>query len=80
MKKSSDRTRFGRLMAGAAPFALALAAVSSPANAIVPNDNFTPDDIVDEDDVYAGVGQFFRNALKAITTRTASSSRQSRST
>ena len=61
MKKSSDRTRFGRLMAGAAPFALALAAVSSPANAIVPNDNYTPDDIVDEDDVYAGVGQFFRN-------------------
>ncbi|MGB7373718.1 autotransporter domain-containing protein [Pontixanthobacter sp.] len=51
-----------RLLLSSAPFALALAAVSSPAHAIVPGENTNSDDIVDEDDEFAGVGQFFSNS------------------
>ncbi|QLC22372.1 autotransporter domain-containing protein [Parasphingopyxis sp. CP4] len=40
--------------------ALALT-LAAPANAIVPNDNQTPDDIVDNDGGVNGVGMFFRN-------------------
>ena len=60
MKSSFNRTG-GRLLAGAATIALSTVAMSTPAHAIVPNDNFTPDDIVDEDEEFRGVGMFFRN-------------------
>lgn len=62
MKKSTGRTSIGRLLTGAAPLALSLAALSSPAHAIVPNDNYDPngDDVVDVNDQFSGVGMFFR--------------------
>ena len=60
MKSSFNRTG-GRLLAGAATIALSTVAMSTPAHAIVPNDNYTPDDIVDEDEEFRGVGMFFRN-------------------
>ena len=41
--------------------ALSSVALSTPAHAIVPNDNYTPDEIVDTDEEFAGVGQFYRN-------------------
>ena len=50
----------GRLLSGAAPLALSLAALSSPASAIVPNDNTTPAEAVDTDDEFSGVGMFYR--------------------
>lgn len=59
MKSTLNRTG-GRLLAGAATIALASVALSTPAHAIVPNDNYTPDDIVDNDDEFSGVGMFFR--------------------
>ncbi len=61
MTKSTDRKVLNRLLAGAAPLALSLAAFSSPAHAIVPNDNVGPEDAVDNDDNFRGVGMFFRN-------------------
>lgn len=51
-----------RLLLSSAPFALALAAISSPAHAIVPGENTDSEEIVDEDDEFAGVGQFFSNS------------------
>lgn len=59
MKSTFNRTG-GRLLAGAATIALSAVALSTPAHAIVPNDNYTPDDIVDEDDTFSGVGMFYR--------------------
>lgn len=58
--KSNNRTGVGRLLSGAAPLALSLAALSSPASAIVPNDNTTPAEAVDTDDEFSGVGMFYR--------------------
>ena len=40
---------------------IAAFALTAPAQAIVPNDNFTPDEIIDEEGGVNGVGQFFRN-------------------
>ena len=60
MKSTFNRTG-SRLLAGAATIALSSVALSTPAHAIVPNDNYTPDEIVDTDEEFAGVGQFFRN-------------------
>lgn len=40
---------------------MATLALATPAQAIVPNDNFTPQDIRDPIDSVNGVGQFFRN-------------------
>lgn len=57
---SIRNSRFTALTAGTAIGAMALM-LSSPANAIVPNDNFTPDDIVDTEGGVNGVGMFFRN-------------------
>jgi hypothetical protein len=48
------------LLAGAATLALAAGAVATPAHAIVPNDNVGAEGAVDNDDVYSGVGMFFR--------------------
>ncbi len=58
MKLSETRRR--GLLAGSATLALAVAATSVPALAVVPNETTTPADIVDTDDEYRGVGMFFR--------------------
>jgi uncharacterized protein with beta-barrel porin domain len=60
MKSTFNRTG-SRLLAGAATIALSTVALSTPAHAIVPNDNYTPDDIVDNDEDFSGVGMFFRS-------------------
>ncbi|UYH55215.1 autotransporter domain-containing protein [Qipengyuania sp. SS22] len=60
MKSTFNRTG-SRLLAGAATIALSTVALSTPAHAIVPNDNYSPDDIVDNDEDFSGVGMFFRN-------------------
>lgn len=57
---SIRNSRFTALTAGTAMGAMALM-LSSPANAIVPNDNYTPEEIVDNDGGVNGVGMFFRN-------------------
>ena len=49
------------LLRTAAAGAIATLVLATPAQAIVPNDNFTPDDIVDNDGGVNGVGMFFRN-------------------
>lgn len=59
-------TKFGKtnrsfLMRSAAASAIATLVLASPANAIVPNDNFTPTDIIDNAGGVNGVGMFFRN-------------------
>ncbi|WP_086607921.1 autotransporter domain-containing protein [Erythrobacter donghaensis] len=48
------------LLTGSALAALSLAAVATPAMAVVPNENTTSDEIVDTDDEFRGVGMFFR--------------------
>jgi uncharacterized protein with beta-barrel porin domain len=58
MKLTETRRR--GLMAGSATFALAIAAASAPANAVVPNETTTPVEIVDTGDEFRGVGMFFR--------------------
>jgi secreted trypsin-like serine protease len=40
---------------------MATLGLATPAQAIVPNDNFTPAQIIDNDDGVNGVGMFFRN-------------------
>jgi uncharacterized protein YhjY with autotransporter beta-barrel domain len=47
-------------LAGTALAALAIAAVATPAHAIVPNETTDSEAIVDTEDEFAGVGQFFR--------------------
>lgn len=54
--------RSNRLLASSATAALALAAISSPAHAIVPNETTNSEDIVDTEDEFAGVGQFLSNS------------------
>lgn len=49
------------LLAGTALFALSMAAAATPAMAVVPNETKTPADIVDNNNVYNGVGMFFRS-------------------
>jgi V8-like Glu-specific endopeptidase len=49
-----------KLLAGTAALALSIAATATPALAVVPNENTTPDDIVDNDEAFRGVGMFFR--------------------
>lgn len=56
---SNSSNRLLSLATTSACGALALA-LATPANAIVPNDNFTPADIIDDTGVN-GVGMFFRN-------------------
>ena len=48
------------LLAGSATLALAVAAASVPAKAVVPSETTTPPEIVDTDDDFRGVGMFFR--------------------
>lgn len=49
------------LMAGTAASSIALALATMPASAIVPNDNQTPEEIVDDDVNVTGVGLFYRD-------------------
>lgn len=49
-----------RLLAGTAFAAMSIAATATPAHAVVPNENKTPAEIVDNADEYRGVGMFFR--------------------
>ena len=56
---SVKSNRFLSLATSTACGAMALA-LATPAQAIVPNDNFTPDEIID-DTGFNGVGMFFRN-------------------
>ncbi|WP_339688404.1 autotransporter domain-containing protein [uncultured Parasphingorhabdus sp.] len=49
------------LLGTAAAGAIATLALVTPAQAIVPNDNYTPEQIVDNDGGVNGVGMFFRN-------------------
>lgn len=50
-----------RLRAGSAALALAAVATAAPALAIVPNEDNTSEDIVDDDDVFRGVGMIVTN-------------------
>ena len=56
-----DNFRRRGLLAGSATLALAAAATATPALAVVPNETKTPADIVDNDDVYRGVGMIVTN-------------------
>ncbi|MBX7483268.1 autotransporter domain-containing protein [Qipengyuania qiaonensis] len=64
--KSNFTRMGGRLMAGAATIALSAVALSTPAHAIVPNDNVDPNadrsegGALDTDDEFSGIGMFFR--------------------
>ncbi|GAB5487642.1 MAG: hypothetical protein Pars2KO_12120 [Parasphingorhabdus sp.] len=60
MARKLNSTKRSSLMRNAAAGALAAAMFATPAQAIVPNDNFTPAEIIDETGVN-GVGMFFRN-------------------
>jgi uncharacterized protein with beta-barrel porin domain len=53
-------TRRRGLLAGSASLALAIAATATPAQAVVPNETTTSEDIIDTEDEYRGVGMFFR--------------------
>jgi subtilase-type serine protease len=52
-----------RLLAGSALFALSMAAVATPAQAVVPNEDKTPADIVDNADRFRGVGVVVTNVV-----------------
>ncbi|QDH35631.1 autotransporter domain-containing protein [Porphyrobacter sp. YT40] len=56
---SSQNTRRS-LLTGSALAALSLAAVATPAMAVVPNENTNSEEIVDTDDQFRGVGMFYR--------------------
>lgn len=55
-----SNTRRRSLLIGTATLALSMTATMSPALAVVPNENTTADEIVDNDDAFRGVGMFFR--------------------
>lgn len=61
MNKNFGQSKRTMLLRTAAVSAIAALALATPAQAIVPNDNYTPDDIVDNDGGVNGVGMFFRN-------------------
>jgi subtilase-type serine protease len=58
MSNSFSRRR--ALLAGSALFAMSMAAAATPAHAIVPNETTDSEAIVDNEDEFRGVGQFFR--------------------
>ena len=60
MIKNFGRATQSVLLRTAATGAIATLALATPVHAIVPNDNFTPTDIIDETGAN-GVGMFFRN-------------------
>jgi hypothetical protein len=49
-----------QLLAGTAFAALSMAAIAAPAHAVVPNETTNSEEIVDNQDVFRGVGMFFR--------------------
>ena len=49
-----------KLLAGTAALALSIATTATPALAVVPNENTTPEDIADNEEAFRGVGMFFR--------------------
>ena len=57
---SNSNTRRRSLLAGSATLALSIAALASPAHAIVPNETTNSEAIVDNEDAFRGVGMFFR--------------------
>ncbi|MGY6552567.1 MAG: autotransporter domain-containing protein [Erythrobacter sp.] len=65
MRNSVKRPQQKALLAGSATLALAIAAMAAPAQAIVPNENKTPADIIDNDDVFRGVGAVVTNVVGA---------------
>lgn len=48
------------LLTGTATLALTMAVIAAPALAVVPNETTNSEEIVDTDDEFSGVGQFFR--------------------
>lgn len=52
--------RRGPLLVGTTFAALSIVTTATPAMAIIPNENKTPAEIVDNQDVFRGVGMFFR--------------------
>ncbi len=54
-----------RLLTGSAMAALSMTALASPAQAVIPNENRTPADIVDNADVFRGVGVIVTNQVGA---------------
>ena len=60
MIKHFGHSRRSLLLRSAAAGAIATLALATPAQAIVPNDNYTPADISDPEDSVNGIGQFFR--------------------
>lgn len=61
MARNYSQTKKSLFLRSAAVGAIATLALSAPANAIVPNDNFSSDDILDTAGGVNGVGQFFRS-------------------
>ncbi|MDP5103175.1 MAG: autotransporter domain-containing protein [Erythrobacter sp.] len=57
---NTSNTRRRNLLLGSATLALSIAATATPALAIVPNETTDSEAIVDTDDEFRGVGQFFR--------------------
>ncbi|WP_189495073.1 autotransporter domain-containing protein [Algimonas arctica] len=57
----SDHTPRKRLLTSAALFVIASLSYAPLSNAVVPNDNSSPEDVVDTDGGVNGVGMFFRN-------------------
>ncbi len=57
---NTSNTRRRNLLAGTATLALSMAVLATPAMAIVPNETTDSEAIVDNDDEFRGVGQFFR--------------------
>ncbi len=61
MNKNFGHSKRSVLLRTAAAGAIATLALATPAQAIVPNDNYTPEDISDPEDSVTGIGQFFRD-------------------
>lgn len=58
-----------RLLTGTACVALSIVSATAPALAIVPNEDKTPADIVDNADEYRGVGMFFALTVSCAQAR-----------
>ena len=61
MHRNFGQSNRSVLLRTAAASVIATLALATPAQAIVPNDNYTPDEIVDEAGGVNGVGMFYRN-------------------
>lgn len=61
MKISNALSRQRSLLAGSATIALAAVAMATPAHAVIPNENTDSEEIVDDEEIYQGVGGIFTN-------------------